>query len=314
MASYGVWKGINAGITNATNTALNIAQLQGQQAHQRAIEANDMQRLKMQEEQFNMAKKKYEYEDAERQKREQLENAFTPASLIAPQIHQLPETKKTYLDAVRQAGFEVRETEDGEVYLPNKAYAYLNQLQQTNMGFAKGLTDKMLVDLQSQIAIIGQQILQIQQGSGGDQKKLAPLFQQLNAIKQQIASIFSVQPQIMEAVEKERLKQDASLERERFLEEGRNRRADAQNATTIKAANARSSSKGNTQAKNNTRVYVDTVNGARHVVNLNDPSHKKWLAKYGGQLRPEKDYERDFSGGDETSGDLTYNPKTGKFE
>lgn len=313
MASYGVWKGINAGITNATNTALNIAQLQGQQAHQRAIEANDMQRLKMQEEQFNMSKKKYEYEDAERQKKEQLDNAFTPASLIAPQIHQLPETKKTYLDAVRQAGFEVKEGEDGEVYLPNKAYSYLNQLQQTNMEFSKGVTDKMLVDLQSKSVAIGQQILQVQE-NGGDLKKLGPLVQQQNAVKQQIAGIYSVQPKIMEELEKERMKQDAALEKERFLEEGRNRRADAQNATTIKAANVRSSSKGNTQAKNNTRVYVDTVNGARHVVNLNDPSHKKWLAKYGGQLRPEKDYEKDFSGGDETSGDLTYNPKTGKFE
>ena len=313
MASYGVWKGINAGITNATNTALNIAQLQGQQAHQRAIEANDMQRLKMQEEQFNMSKKKYEYEDAERQKKEQLDNAFTPASLIAPQIHQLPETKKTYLDAVRQAGFEVKEGEDGEVYLPNKAYSYLNQLQQTNMEFSKGVTDKMLVDLQSKSVAIGQQILQVQE-NGGDLKKLGPLVQQQNAVKQQIAGIYSVQPKIMEELEKERMKQDAALEKERFLEEGRNRRADAQNATTIKAANVRSSSKGNTQAKNNTRVYVDSVNGARHVVNLNDPSHKKWLAKYGGQLRPEKDYEKDFSGGDETSGDLTYNPKTGKFE
>ena len=308
MASYGVWKGINAGITNATNTALNIAQLQGQQAHQRAIEANDMQRLKMQEEQFNMSKKKYEYEDAERQKKEQLDNAFTPASLIAPQIHQLPETKKTYLDAVRQAGFEVKEGEDGEVYLPNKAYSYLNQLQQTNMEFSKGVTDKMLVDLQSKSVAIGQQILQVQE-NGGDLKKLGPLVQQQNAVKQQIAGIYSVQPKIMEELEKERMKQDAALEKEIFLEEGRNRRADAQNATTIKAANVRASSKGSTQAKNNTRVYVDTVNGARHVVNLNDPSHKKWLAKYGGQLRPEKDYEKDFSGGD-----LTYNPKTGKFE
>ena len=240
MASYGVWKGINAGITNATNTALNIAQLQGQQAHQRAIEANDMQRLKMQEEQFNMSKKKYEYEDAERQKKEQLDNAFTPASLIAPQIHQLPETKKTYLDAVRQAGFEVKEGEDGEVYLPNKAYSYLNQLQQTNMEFSKGVTDKMLVDLQSKSVAIGQQILQVQE-NGGDLKKLGPLVQQQNAVKQQIAGIYSVQPKIMEELEKERMKQDAALEKERFLEEGRNRRADAQNATTIKAANVRSS-------------------------------------------------------------------------
>ena len=309
MASYGVWKGINAGITNATNTALNIAQLQGQQEHQRAIEANDMQRLKMQEEQFNMSKKKYEYEDAERQKKEQLDNAFTPASLIAPQIHQLPETKKTYLDAVRQAGFEVKEGEDGEVYLPNKAYSYLNQLQQTNMEFSKGVTDKMLVDLQSKSVAIGQQILQVQE-NGGDLKKLGPLVQQQNAVKQQIAGIYSVQPKIMEELEKERMKQEETTARETMLEEGRNKRS----AQRIQAANVRSSSKGNTQAKNNTRVYVDSVNGARHVVNLNDPSHKKWLAKYGGQLRPEKDYEKDFSGGDETSGDLTYNPKTGKFE
>jgi hypothetical protein len=45
----------------------------------------------------------------------------------------------------------------------------------------------------------------------------------------------------MEELEKERMKQDAALEKEIFLEEGRNRRADAQNATTINAANVRSS-------------------------------------------------------------------------
>lgn len=41
-------------------------------------------------------------------------------------------------------------------------------------------------------------------------------------------------------------------------------------------------------------VYVDTVNGARHVVDLNNQKHREWLAKYGKQLRAEKDFEKDI--------------------
>lgn len=47
------------------------------------------------------------------------------------------------------------------------------------------------------------------------------------------------------------------------------------------------------KTKEKLAVYVDTVNGARHVVDLNNQKHREWLAKYGKQLRAEKDFEKD---------------------
>ncbi len=34
----------------------------------------------------------------------------------------------------------------------------------------------------------------------------------------------------------------------------------------------------------NIAVYIDKVNGARHVINLDNPKHREWLATYGNQL------------------------------
>jgi hypothetical protein len=65
------------------------------------------------------------------------------------------------------------------------------------------------------------------------------------------------------------------------------------------------------------RVYVDKETGARHVVNLNNQEHRRWLAKYGDRVVPEKNFE-DGTVDDDQSGvsgkKLTYNPKTGKLE
>lgn len=71
------------------------------------------------------------------------------------------------------------------------------------------------------------------------------------------------------------------------------------------------------RTKQNTVVYVDKVNGARHVVDLHNPQHVKWLEKYGPQLVTEKEFEKtagDKAESDTTSTTLTYNPKTGKIE
>lgn len=63
---------------------------------------------------------------------------------------------------------------------------------------------------------------------------------------------------------------------------------------TVEEVRAESRGKGSpskTTAKSKTKVYVDKNNGAKHVVNLLNPEHRAWLAKYGKQLVTEKEAE-----------------------
>lgn len=39
----------------------------------------------------------------------------------------------------------------------------------------------------------------------------------------------------------------------------------------------------------NIAVYIDKVNGARHVINLDNPKHREWLSTYGNQLVSERE-------------------------
>lgn len=48
MADYGMWEPVNQALSNVTNTAINLGQMQQQERHRRAIEANDLARLDMQ--------------------------------------------------------------------------------------------------------------------------------------------------------------------------------------------------------------------------------------------------------------------------
>jgi hypothetical protein len=59
------------------------------------------------------------------------------------------------------------------------------------------------------------------------------------------------------------------------------------------------------------RVYIDKANGARHVVDLKNPTHKKWLAKYGKQLIPETE-GKDQEFGEEEQAPSKYQVKVVK--
>lgn len=56
------------------------------------------------------------------------------------------------------------------------------------------------------------------------------------------------------------------------------------------------------------RVYIDTTTGARHVLDLNNPSHKRFLAQYGSRLIPESQAQNYPVGKTPQFSDLPDNP------
>lgn len=183
----------------------------------RALEGVQNQRLEMDQQAAGREQKRFEYEQQEIEKKQKWANTYTPASLVAPNIHSLPNTKAFYIKAAKEAGYDVREMDD-DVYMPNEAYQYLSQLTTQRNEFGKQALNATLTDLQTQNAAISQQIAQIQQGGKSDPKVLAPLQKQQMAIKQQIASVIGADAELQKRlmVEQQRQEGRMGLEEERF--------------------------------------------------------------------------------------------------
>lgn len=75
----------------------------------------------------------------------------------------------------------------------------------------------------------------------------------------------------------------------------------AEEAQQVRIAHAKREPK-DPSAKSVSRVYVDKVNGARHVVDLRNPTHQAWLKYYGKQLVPESEAKDNEYGDNQISG------------
>ena len=202
---------------NLTNTALNIRQMQNQEQHMRALEGVQNQRLEIEQQAAGREQKQFEYQQQELAKKQKWAQTYTPASLVAPNIHSLPNIKALYIKTAKEAGYDVREMDD-DVYMPNEAYQYLSQLTSQRNEFGKQALNATLTDLQTQNAAISQQIAQMQQGGKSDTKVLAQLQKQQMAIKQQIASVIGADAELQKKLmmEQERQEGRIGLEEERF--------------------------------------------------------------------------------------------------
>lgn len=202
---------------NLTNTALNIRQMQNQEQHMRALEGVQNQRLEIEQQAAGREQKQFEYQQQELAKKQKWAQTYTPASLVAPNIHSLPNIKALYIKTAKEAGYDVREMDD-DVYMPNEAYQYLSQLTSQRNEFGKQALNATLTDLQTQNAAISQQIAQMQQGGKSDTKVLAQLQKQQMAIKQQIASVIGADAELQKKLmmEQERQEGRIGLEGERF--------------------------------------------------------------------------------------------------
>lgn len=204
----GAWEGLAQATGRLPGLALNIAQLQQQGQHMRALEADSQQRLALEGRRMGLAeeaagreKTAWEHSEKKRVEQETVENAFTPVSLVAPNLAKMPTLQKQFVEAAQSAGYKVNTTPDGEVYVQNKAIGHIKGLLQTNTDFMKMTVDNTLADLTNQSVALSQQIAQIQEsGKGADEKTLGPLLEKQKAVKTQIASIIGVKEGVLAEV------------------------------------------------------------------------------------------------------------------
>ncbi len=208
MADLGLWTGLNQGVQNTIATGMNLMQLQSQREHQRALEMQSAERLKLAQEQATREQTIFQHAEKKRVEQEQIDNAIVPASLIAPQIHGSPKFRALAIETARKAGFKVDELPDGEIYTTNKAYSYIGNLMKTSTDFQKISTDSIIEDLIGKSTALGAKITEIQQ-SGKEDKTLPALQQQQIAVKKQIGEMLGASRSVMEKilVEQSKLKQ-----------------------------------------------------------------------------------------------------------
>jgi len=206
MGNEGFWTGLNQATGTALATGMKLMDYAGDQRHRAAVEANQAAQLQIAKDKAEMEKTAFKYAEQDRQVKEKQLNAFVPVSAVAPNVHQLPETKKFYIQTLKDAGHEVKETPDGEIYITNRGINYLKELTTTKTEFGKVQLDNILTDLQGQGVAIGQQIAQIQESGKTDEKTLAPLQQKQMAIKMQIANVIGSQRDVMAKILEEQAK------------------------------------------------------------------------------------------------------------
>ncbi len=202
MADYGIAQGLERASGNALNVGMGMMQMQVNQRHQQALEKDSAARLIIAQEQGKREQTSYEYTEKKRIEQENLDNSFTPASLAFPKIHEFPKLKTMGVDALRKAGFEVKETADGEIYTTNKGYTYLNTQIKNNPTFAKTTMDATIEDLQTKSITIGKKIAEIQESGKVGDKTLPVLQQQQLSVKAEIAKLFSTQEAFLKEEQK----------------------------------------------------------------------------------------------------------------
>ena len=232
------WTALAESTGRLPGLALNLAQLQQQGQHMRAFEAYSQRRLaiegdrmKLAEDQNAREQQAFDYDRKKKIEQDKIDNAFAPASLRFPKIHEFPTLKKAGIDALRTAGFEVKETPD-DIYTTNKGYDYLNAAVKNNPAFAKTALESTITDLQNKSTNITKKIMEIQESGKIDDKQLPILKKQQELVKSQIGELFSTQ----ESFVKEQMKQEQTEAIRKATEEGLNQRAREANKTRLQAA------------------------------------------------------------------------------
>jgi hypothetical protein len=201
--SYSVWRGVNDATANIANTALGIARLQSQQRHQRALEADSVRRLAMEEDRFKITqeqesrqKKIFDYQIKKQQQQEQVDNAYVSVSNAAPNLMDKPDAIKYYEDALTSAGFKVNHTPDGDIQVQNKALKYIKELRQTRDDFAVGEVKSYITSIQNQGIQITKQISELKASGKADEKTLGPLLQKQTQVREQLANLVTLDEEV----------------------------------------------------------------------------------------------------------------------
>lgn len=206
MANAGLWQGLNQATQNLAATGMNILNYQANRADAEARQAMDRDRLSIVREQADMQKRAFDNAEKKRLEQEAIDNAYAPASVVSPNLSKVPRLKKQVVEAMTSAGFKVNETPDGEIYAPNKAWAYAKRLVRENTDAMKQSVENIQADLTEQAVGLAQQISELQKAGKTDEKTLGPLLAQQKAIKEQLAQSYSMSEKVMEQVAIEQAK------------------------------------------------------------------------------------------------------------
>ncbi len=198
MAATGFWTGMERATGNLANTGMQLLQYQGQQA-------NSATRLKIEQDRADREAKAFKYAEEERQVKEKQLNAFIPLSVAIPNINDLPDSKNTAVKMIADAGHEIKQGADGEIYTTNRGAAYYQDLVKNNLAAHKLALESAHIDLENKNAALTQQIGALQE-SGGKDEKITPLLEKQKAIKLQMAGLIGGKEDVQKAIAIEQAK------------------------------------------------------------------------------------------------------------
>ena len=217
MADYGLWSGLERATGNMATTGMGLLKMQQDRLAQEEKMGIARDQMKIAQEAAAREKTAFEHAERKRLEQEAQENAFVAVSSIAPKIHETPKLKSMMLETVKSAGFEAKEMPDGEIYLPMKGINFVKNLIGTQADFQKKALDATLADLSDRSVSISQKIAELQESGKMDEKTLAPLIQQRDAIKTQIAGILTADVAFQKQMAIEKAKKTGSLPTEASL-------------------------------------------------------------------------------------------------
>lgn len=206
MADAGLWQGLSRATGNLAATGMGILNYQAGRADAEARQAMERDRLSIVREQADREKQAFANAEKKRLEQEAIDNAFAPASFVSPNLSKVPRLKKQVIESMTAAGFKVNETPDGEIYAPNKAWAYAKRLVRENTDAMKQSVDNIQADLTEQAMGINQKIVELQNSGKTDEKTLGPLLAQQKAIKEQLAQAYGMSEKVQEQIAVEQAK------------------------------------------------------------------------------------------------------------
>lgn len=190
----GLWTGMAEATKTIADTGMKLMELDQSNRYAKiAEENNERARVRFENEQ-----KKIAAEEAE-------DNEWVPASMVTKNLNNFPSVKKQALDYFKENGFEIKES-GGDVYFQKKALKSFIKGLATNDQLRTAFTIGSIKDMESTIAGLSQQKVELVNSGKSDDKTKAAIQQ----IDKQIESTKAIIAQNIGALAKQEKKYKAT--------------------------------------------------------------------------------------------------------
>jgi hypothetical protein len=190
----GLWTGMAEATKTIADTGMKLMELDQSNRYAKiAEENNERARVRFENEQ-----KKIAAEEAE-------DNEWVPASMVTKNLNNFPSVKKQALDYFKENGFEIKES-GGDVYFQKKALKSFIKGLATNDQLRTAFTTGSIKDMESTIAGLSQQKMELVNSGKSDDKTKAAIQQ----IDKQIESTKAIIAQNIGALAKQEKKYKAT--------------------------------------------------------------------------------------------------------